>query len=729
VNWSEIILAPVFPWWLIFIFLAVGVAFLLLHFRLIRRRLSLGRRIALILLRLSAVSLLILLALNPSWVVKREVGISPSLAVLFDTSPSMGLLVTSGKGSRMDEARAFLLDGPNPLLKSLAEKFDLRLYAVGDSLRTLKPEELAGLKTGEGKGNLKEALKELRGKNTLALLLSDGGLEWGASDSSDIPVFTLPLGDPKGYKDLMIRALKAPALAFRGREVTVEVAVKSYGYRGLRHPVALKEREKVLTVKELRLDDRTGEGSLSLSFIPQEIGSHTLAVSIPPQLGESLTSNNQASFPLKVVRDKIRILMVTGSPSMNYRFLRMALKNDPSIDLLSFVILRTPSNILNVPLQEQSLIPFPVETLFDKELKSFDLVIFDNFLSQPYFRPNYLERVREFVKGGGSFAVIGGPNFYGEGGYSGTAVEEILPVRWAGREGYRRASPLRVKLSRSGSLHPVTRLSSVGEENRRLWEEMPPLDGVNLLRPKSSGTVLLESADGNGWPILTLGGYGKGRVLVLATDSAWKWYMGTVAEGKGPWAYQRLTERLVRWLTRDPDLDPVQITLPEETGRTGREMDLRVKVQKDSLFKKSEGGISVTVVTPEGARIGSRIKPGDRGGEYLVSFLPEEEGTYRVKVETQGEQREEFVFIGKPLQNWDGFPDHEHLRRISASTQGRTLLPGESLLKELEDYGKKAQKRFLEESRFPLGGNGYIFFLLTGLLTTEWYLRRRWGLI
>ncbi len=142
-----------------------------------------------------------------------------------------------------------------------------------------------------------------------------------------------------------------------------------------------------------------------------------------------------------MVRDKIRVLMISGNPSMNYRFMRTALKNDPSIDLLSFVILRTPTDILNVPLQEQSLIPFPVETLFTKELNNFDLLIFDNLAFPPLHHSNYLENIREFVRGGGGFAMIGGPNLLDGGRYARTPLEEILPIRVAGRDNYRRDSP------------------------------------------------------------------------------------------------------------------------------------------------------------------------------------------------------------------------------------------------------------------------------------------------
>jgi len=384
--------------------------------------------------------------------------------------------------------------------------------------------------------------------------------------------------------------------------------------------------------------------------------------------------------------------------------------------------LRTPSNILNVPVQEQSLIPFPVETLFSKELKNFDLLIFDNFQPHPYLRAGDLEKVREFVKEGGAFAMIGGPNFRGEGGYAGTPIEEILPVRWVGKEDYRRDSPLRVKLSRAGMAHPVTRLSPDESDNLSLWRNMPPLDGVNLMEPKRSGTVLLESAGEISRPILTVGGYGKGRVLVLATDYSWKWYMGMVAAGKGNWPYLRLVERMVRWLTKDSGLDPVQITLPERAGAVGQDAEFRIRVSE-------EGTISLSVFNPDGVKIGSRLKPAGKPGEYLGSFLPEKGGTYRMKVETRTGHLEESLAIPGLLDELDGAPNQERLKAISASTGGKILGRDDDLLKEIQAYAARAQNRFVEERRLPLWAKLYILIPILGLLGLEWYLRRRWGLI
>jgi uncharacterized membrane protein len=615
----------------------------------------------------------------------------------------------------------------------LNERFEVRLYGVGESMRTIEVKELGDLKAHGMNGNLSETLKDLSGKNTLALLLSDGNLKWNEGQPTNLPIVTVPLGNPGEYKDILIKAVKAPSLAFRGREVMIDATIKSYGYTGLTLPVLLKEGNKLITAKNTHINASPGEVTVSLSFIPDEVGQKNLSISIPQQFGESLVSNNSVNLSVKVVRDKIRILMVSGNPSMNYRFMRTAFKSDPSIDLLSFVILRTPSDILNVPTHEQSLIPLPVETLFSKEIKNFDLLIFDNFKYPLYLSPHHLESIREFVRGGGGFAMIGGPNLANEGRYHVSPIGEILPVRFAEKEDYRRDSKAGVRLSRAGVLHPITRLSSdlTGDDADRLhfWREMPPLDGFNLLEAKSSATVLLESSDGIPWPILTVSSYGNGRVLALATDYSWKWYMGMVAKGKGNHAYLRLVDRMVRWLTKDPSMDPVQIALPESAGSIGQEIEVRIKLREEDLSPNLRSMVSFSVFNPDGLKVESRIKPSGQSGEYLGSFLPEKGGIYKLKVATSTGSLEESMVVTGLLESLDAAPNHEQLKKVSASTGGKFLSTSDELLKEIESYARKGESRFIEEKRSSVWARPFVMILVLGFLILEWYFRRRWGLV
>ena len=725
---GQITVDPLLPWWGILLLFSLGLALAALQYRSIHGKVGRSRAVILCLFRLSAMAFLILIALSPSLVSKREQRVFPSLAVLLDTSQSMGFSDQGEKGSRLDVARA-LLQGSEPLLKSLEEKFEVKLYTLGDSLRSIGAGEIGRLK-GEGeKGDLNEALEKFDGKNSLVLLLSDGNVKWEDRPFKDLALIVAPVGNPQTYKDLLIREVKAPALAFRGRPVSVDVTIKGHGYKGLTLPVLLREGNKVLAAKNIQIDENAAEGSQSFSFLPEELGQHHLTVSIPSQDRESLTANNSLSFSLKVVRDKIRILMVSGSPSLSYRFMRGAFKNDPSIDLLSFVILRTPSDILNVPVQEQGLIPFPVETLFSKELKDFDLLIFDNFPYRLYTNPYHIESIREFVREGGSFAVVGGPNVSGINGYMDSPLGEMLPVRFTGKGDYRRDSSYSVRLGRPGNTHPVTQFSENQNKGQGLWSEMPSLDGINILEPKRSGTVLLESTDGTPRPILTVGSYGKGRVLVLATDYSWKWYMGMVAEGKAHWAYHRLMERMVRWLTQDPSLEPVQISFSDEVRAAGEQVEFRVRVREDSFPPGKVSGVSLSVFDPDGQKIESILKGTSEPGEYVGSFQPKKGGAVKLRVETPSGRVEESVVVPSPQERFDAAPDHERLKKISASTGGKLLLPGDDLLREIGNYVEKKEKRFVQERRISLWNTPFVLVPILMLLIAEWYFRRRWGLI
>jgi uncharacterized membrane protein len=689
-NWNQITLAPVFPLWVTLALFFLGLLFVVLQYGMIRKRLGQSKAVLISFLRLVTLSLLISFSLNPSLTVRIEERVSPTLTILLDTSQSMRLPGQGGKTTRLDDAKAFLLEEDKSLLKSL---------------------------------------EKIGNKSSLVLLLSDGNIPWNRNDKKGPPFITFPMGDPKNYRDILIREVRAPSMAFRGRPVQIDVVIKSHGYPGITLPVVLKDGEKVLGAKSIPLRKSSEEMVTSFSFTPEEVGSTSLSLSIPPQFGEALTSNNQAYLTLKVYRDKIRILMVSGSPSLNYRYMRTAFKNDHTIDLLSFVILRTPANIINVPLHEQSLIPFPVESIFTKELKNFDLVIFDNFFYRPYLNLNHLESIKEFVRGGGSFAVIGGPNFFGAGGYIETPIEELLPVRFSGKEDYRRDSVVGINLSRVGATHPITRFSSVGDNLQNLWKEMPPLDGINLLEPKSSGVVLLEGADGASNPILIVGSYGKGRVLILGTDFSWKWYMGMLAQGKGNWAYLRFMERMVRWLTKDPSLDPVQIALPEAKGEIGQEIGIEIQVKDEDSLTKSKGIISFSVFNSDGIKMVSQLKGGGTQGQYLGSFVPEKGGIHKIRVETLEGHLEESFVVREGMENLDGAPDHENLKEIAAATGGKILSNKEDLLKEAQTHAERGQKHFVEERRLPLWGSPYLLVLILGFLGAEWYLRRKGGMI
>ncbi|UCE55168.1 MAG: hypothetical protein JSV31_06930 [Desulfobacterales bacterium] len=728
-----ITIAPVFPVGLIMLLFGLALAAVWMQYRVRRAKLGNTRALILSLLRLVAIAMLVAFALNPSQIATHVHELSPGIAIVVDTADSMGQSGGDDPATRLDQVKSLLTEGRFPLLRSLADEFDVSVYGLSDSLRPLESGDLARLTAGGNKGDIATALKSLSAQNSVVVLFSDGNLRLNSSQGQQLSALTVAMGNPKAYRDILISEVSAPALAFRGREVVIGIKVKIYGYTGMTLPILLQDSGKVLDAEDMRLKTESAELTTSLSFVPDEPGRRDLTISIPRQVGESIFSNNQINLTINVVRDKIRILMVSGSPSMNYRFMRSALKSDPSIDLLSFVILRTPSDILNVPPHEQSLIPFPVETLFLKEINTFDLLIFDNFDYSLFLNSDYLESIRSFVEGGGGFALIGGPNVYDEGRDRLSPIADILPFRFVEKEFYRRESPFGLRLTRAGAEHPLMRVgddSSRGANDVfRFWQQLPPLDGLNLIEVEGSADVLLESADGVAWPILTVADYRKGRVVAILSDYVWKWYMGMVASGKGNQFYLRLLHRMVRWLTKDPGLEPVQIILPEMSVAAGQEIDVRIRYPGKDSPRSSNAAFSFSVFNPEGVKIASKLKPTVQPGEYLVSFHPPKGGIYRVRVETSLGKLEESMVVAGLLESLDAAPDHDQLKKIAASTGGKYLVPADDLLGEIQEYARKAERKFIEEKHLPIWATPLVMAVVLAFLSSEWYFRRRWGLI
>ena len=726
-------LHPVFSVWLILLLFGLGAGLTFVQYRRIQDKLGRNRALTVSALRLCAISLIILFALNPSFFTVKEHPISPVIAVVLDTADSMGQSDPGKKTTRLDDAKALLTTGNRPLLKTLSETYEVNLYALTDSLKPLAADDWGQLKAAGRKGDVNRMIEELSGRHSAALLFSDGNLKWNGNPSPSLPLITVAVGDADTYKDILIMGVKAPTQAFRGREIVIDLTIQGYGYSNVTLPVLLKDSEKLITAKNIHLEADTETKTLSFSFIPDTVGRKDVTLSIPRQAGESTTANNQVNLSINVMRDKTRILMVSGSPSMNYRFMRMALKSDPSLDLLSFVIMRTPSDILNVRNHEQSLIPFPVDTIFLEEIGNFDLILFDNFNYAFYLTPDHLGHIREFVKEGGGFGVIGGPGLFNEGRVGLSPIGDILPFRFVEQEFYKREAPFPVRLTRAGMEHPMMRIGDdLGEKETdpfRFWEDMPPLDGINSVEAKPSAAVLLESGDGIPRPVLTVSGYGKGRVLGLTTDYAWKWYMGMVAKGKGNRYYLRLVHGMVRWLTRDPSLEPIQIILPEAVASIGREIDIRVQFYGPDPTQGTDSAILFSVFDPEGGNMESTFKPTGTPGEYRLSFRPDTGGIHRIRVETPAGSVEEAMVVSGPLQRLDAAPNPAQLEKIAVSTGGRSVSQTDDLIKTVEAFTRKSEKVFVEEIRMPAWATPYVMAVILGLLSAEWYLRRRWGLI
>ena len=736
--------------------LVIALAFVAL---LVRQWLDLGprtsrrARLGLTALRFGAYAVVLGMLLNPALLIQKVMMILPQLAVLVDTSGSMGLS-TDGERTRLQGVVDYLHDEQRSALDKLAERYEIALYQFDDTARMLPREDLPQVHPGGQRTDLIGAVTHVLDDNRTAppvgiMVLSDGvhhGSDTGLGylRRAGVPVVAVGVSNLGTYRDIRVVDVQAPSLTFLHYPADVTATIQVWGYAEETLAVVLQRDGRVVATQRMLVASDASEQQMTFPLEPDVIGEFAYTVSIAPRLGEALTDNNRVDFPLSVVRDKIRVLLVCGSPTWNYRFLRQALKLDPSIDLLSFVILRTANDVVNVPESQLSLIPFPTERLFTRELRNFDLIIFENFDSRRYFPVTYLQNVARYVMDGGAFAMIGGPLAFSQGGYLGTPIEAILPVSLLRERRDYQQAPHQLMLTEEGRTHPITRLSSDDQENERIWESMPELDALNRVgKAKPGATVLAvtgeSSEDGSGAPLLAMQSVGEGRTLALMSDYTWKWNFQLAGRMDSNQYYLQFVRQIVRWLIHDPVLKQVRSMADAREFPVGSEVTGLFQVLQDDYRPATEAVLRPTLRTPRGQEMAVPYRPTGNPGEYRYRFRAEEEGLYELDVQAQimdktHEANRLLLPVRRPgNENHHGAPNHDLLRDIADRTDGTFFTLDDrarpTLASLAQFFGGEPDYRVLEESRLRLRESLPLFLVLLTVLAVEWWWRRRVGLL
>jgi uncharacterized membrane protein len=752
---KEFYLIGSLPWWVIAL-VAVGAGALLLQqFLSLKQRLSRGQSTFLTVLRAGVYGLLIFFLFGPALIDKRTTRLRRPLTLLLDSSQSMAFPAAAkptadpkSERSRLEAVREVLLKGDDPLIQKLSRDYDLRVFRFGTTLEPIAPASIAQLKAHDPGTRLLELLQAAAadaGEQSGILLFSDG-IANGARSSLEgtpklpVPVFTVGVGESDGFTDLRIVDIRAPEFAFRGREFKLDLTVQASGLKDKTVPLYFNRGKNLITSRPVTIDRDLFEQKITLGFSPKELGTHTFSLSMPAQPGEQITENNYKEFKVEVQRDKIRILTLSGSPAWNYRFLRMAMKQDPLIELVSFVFLRTPTDSVDVPDNQLSLIPFPIDDIFLEELKNFDVVFFDDFSHRAYFNPVYLERVRDFVRDGGGLAMLGGSRSFDSGGYAETALKEVLPVELDNKGTYQTQRAVRPILTPSGKAHPITRLVPDPKANEEAWTRMPPLNDLNQVRSARGETLLSAAGDGTsgGSPLLTIGRFGKGRTLALLTDDAWRWNFIAVGNRETPQHHLKLVRQAVRWLAQERAFEQVQIR-PIPTSRPGEKIPIKLRVMKDDFTPTAQASVQLRVLSPEGDPTLLSATADNEAGEYTAEYTPTREGSYQVEAEAHlagkmlGRNRTTFSVNVPYEETDDGRPRTDLLRQIAAASQGEFFSLNDWNEKSLEKIAAKleshAPSQIVERRQTRLWSTLWPFSIILALLSVEWWMRRKWGLI
>ncbi len=612
---TKLAFEPFIPWWALVACVALAVI-LTVPFVMARRRTAVWRA-------LGFAALLIALA-NPRLVIENREKLRDTAVLVVDRTGSQTI---AERTRQTDAARA-------EMQKRLAavEGVDLRVVEVEDG--------------GKDDGTrlfraLSSAIGDLpRERIAGVVAITDGIIHDVPADPTALgfggPFHALITGHP-GERDRRIELVEAPRFGLVNKDVTIKARVLDPGFSDP-VPVTVSVDGQRLSSSEAK----PGE-VLTIPVPVSHAGRIVVEIDAAPAKDELTLRNNKAVVTLEGVRERLRVLLVSGAPHAGERVWRNLLKSDPSVDLVHFTILRPPEKSDGTPINELALIAFPQKELFEEKLHDFDLVIFDRFTNNITLPQRYFGNIADYVRGGGALLISAGPEFIGRGGLWNTQLEPVLPAIPDGRI---IETPYRAHVGIEGQRHPVTRNLPNWDSKDNPWGEWLRAVGARV----RDGHVVLDGPDQTA--LLDLARVGDGRVGLFLTDQLWLWPRNY--EGGGP--YIDLLRRLSHWLMKEPELDEEALRATAD----GREVLVERQTLGDSLTP-------VEITSPSGASSTLSLTKAEEG-LWKGSFVANEEGLYRLK---QGDQTA-LVSAGaadsKEFQ--DVISDTERLRPIAEATGG-----------------------------------------------------------
>jgi len=525
--------------------------------------------------------LIILSISNPTIISENRENIPDTVAVVLDLSPSQDI------NNRKDIAQKTYNNIKNELEK--INNLDVRLKTIN----------------GERGSKIFEPLNSMIGdvpaeRLAGAIIITDGQI----SDTPALldnfnfksPINVLLTGN-KEEKDRRLIIESSPRFGIVGEEINIDIKVEDISASNPNALVSINMNDEIEQSRSIPIGE-----IVTITMPLERAGITSLNIEVEAGKEELTLQNNKAVVEINAIRERLKVMLVSGEPNMGLRSWRNLLNSDPSVDLIHFTILRPPNKQDLTPVGELSLIPFPSRELFQANLNDFDLIIFDQYHLRGILPQFYLKNVVEYVVNGGALLDASGPSYAGPYSLSLSPLQNILPTEPTGDVVLQEFIPI---MTDYGERHPVTAdLKDNTSNNWGPWYRM--VEGITV-----AGDVLLEGPESR--PLLVLNRVGQGRVAQILSDQSWVWTKP--GSNKGPQA--DLLRRLVHWLMKEPEL--------EENELSARMDDNTILITKNSLILDNKPIISIS---PDNTK--TEIILEDIGkGKQIGKILSPQEGTWK----------------------------------------------------------------------------------------------------
>lgn len=698
-------------------------------------------------LRALTLFLLLLFLLRPVRLLPPAPLRNQPLPVLVDISRSMSLTGATGR-RRIEHATDILA---RRLLPPLSSQFQPEVLTFGESLAPSSAGTLtATARRSDLSGALQAVRERYRGRPLPGIIVvSDGGDTGGQDAASTIehgtpPIFTVGVGDAEPGRDREVLALTAGEANVENALVDLSVSAVSRGYGT--NPIKLR-----LLANGQPIDTRTviphADGTpIQETFLvaPDRASPTLFTVEIPEDGDEAVPENNQRSVLVSPPGRARRLLFIQGAPGFEHSFIKRAWNKDSSLEVDAAV--RKGKNdqgqdtfyLQAAPARGPALVSgFPNDR---RALYAYDALVLGN-VEGDFLTRDQLTRVADFVAERGGGLLVFGALSFARGGFLGTALEEALPLELSDRRGGlartsaqaagESSSPHKVTLTREGETHPVMRLGLDREETLRRWAAAPPLASTAMLgspRPGAQILAITGTPSAGNYPLVAVQRYGRGRSMIFTGEASWRWRMLLPAEDR---THEIFWRQVARWLSTDAP-DPVSLN---EIGAAmaGDTLKLDTVVRDADFMAVPDATVTVRVTLPGGARRELSAAPFDApAGRYRTLLHADQVGVYRVRSEARrgpvvlGTSDRWLLVGGADLEMADPRVNEDVLRRVAAASGGRYLTEAE--LPGLPALLRASDTELPPPAQQDLWNNIWLFGLVIGLLSTEWVLRRRWGM-
>jgi uncharacterized membrane protein len=708
-------------------------------------------------LRLAAVLLALAALLRPTWITTIRTPRPSVFLVLLDASRSMLLPSGSSEQNRW-QAQATALAQAQQELTRLGSKTELRVYAYDHRLTPLEiaagrinlPAAPAGEQTDLGT-TLSEALQTEQGKPLAGtLLLGDGAqtaydpkIETQAAarklrDDFAAPLYTVTFGlsgDAAQSRDVAVERLDEQFTVFVKNELVVRSLVRIRGYSRQDIPVELLVRDssgktQPVARRTVRAAEDNRQVEVEFAYTPQTPGHYRLAVRAEKQDGEQVEKNNQLDAFLTVLEGGLRVLYLYGNLPFEQKAVRRAINASPDIELDDRYI------------DSRDHRQWPVDLGTEITGGKYDAFILGD-LDAAALGPANLKALEEAVGKGKGLLMVGGQSSFGRGHYGNTPVGNLLPIVIDSLEGadfqeaeldrFFLTSPVKIVPAVS---HAITRLTG-DSDNAAMWNRLPPLAWANKFHDvkQSPGVrVLLETPQGQ--PLLVSGEYGRGRVLAFAGESTYRWPLAGFGQ-----QHNRFWRQIVLWLVQRDDLgqDEVWVKLDQRRVSPGTRLNVRAGARTASGDPLPEARLEANLILPDGRKEPLALSSGDE--EFVAMAQPSAPGDYAVEVTAYdgprliGSSRADFLVFDRDIELSTPAADPDLMSSLAAWTRqegGRAVAPEElpKLLAELADKPPEYEVRQIRWKLAGTSGDAWVMLMLmTAVLSTEWFLRKRWRLV